>query len=152
MTFDIATADVTAQDDNPTAEDSDYVAQSLTSQTIPEGSSGPYAFNVTVNGDTTTEPNETFFVNVTNVVGANVTDGQGQGTIQNDDVTPTLIREIQGSSHLSPLVGQMVSSVQGIVTALRLRSGLGFYMQDPSPDSDDVTSRRSSSSRTVRLQ
>ncbi len=35
------------------------------------------------------EPNETFFVNVTNVAGANVTDGQGQGTVQNDDVDST---------------------------------------------------------------
>ncbi len=31
------------------------------------------------------EPNETFFVNVTNVSGANVTDAQGVGTITNDD-------------------------------------------------------------------
>ena len=35
VTFDIATADGTAQDDNPAAEDNDYVAQSLTGQTIP---------------------------------------------------------------------------------------------------------------------
>jgi uncharacterized repeat protein (TIGR01451 family) len=86
VTFDIATADGTAQDDNPGAEDNDYVAQSLTGQTIPMGSTGPYNFNVTVNGDVIPEPNETFFVNVTSVTGANVTDGQGQGTIQNDDV------------------------------------------------------------------
>jgi uncharacterized repeat protein (TIGR01451 family) len=85
VTFDIATADGTAQDDNPAAEDNDYVAQSLTGQTIPAGSSS-YAFNVTVNGDVIPESNETFFVNVTNVTGATVTDGQGQGTIQNDDV------------------------------------------------------------------
>ena len=34
MTFDIATADGTAQDDNPATEDNDYVAQSLTGQTV----------------------------------------------------------------------------------------------------------------------
>jgi len=84
VTFDIATADGTAQDDNPVAEDNDYVAQSLTGLTIAAGNSS-YAFNVTVNGDVLPEPNETFFVNVTNVTGATVTDGQGQGTIQNDD-------------------------------------------------------------------
>ena len=70
VVFDIATSDGTAQDDNPSGEDNDYVAVSLTGQTIPEGSSGPYNFNVTVNGDTTVEPNETFFVDVTNVTGA----------------------------------------------------------------------------------
>jgi predicted extracellular nuclease len=89
VTFDIATADGTAQDDNPVAEDNDYVAKSLTGQTIPAGSS-TYSFTVDVNGDTTPETNETFFVNVTNVTGANVTDGQGQGTIQNDDAAPNL--------------------------------------------------------------
>jgi hypothetical protein len=89
-TFDIATADGTAQDDTPATEDNDYVANSLTGQTIPAGSQD-YTFNVTVNGDTTFEPDETFFVNVTNVSGATLTggDGQGMGTIQNDDASPT---------------------------------------------------------------
>ena len=44
---------------------------------------------MTVNGDTFIEPNETFFVNVTNVTGATVADGQGQGTVRNDDVAVT---------------------------------------------------------------
>lgn len=83
VTFDIATANNTA------TEPSDYTSNSLTSQTIPAGSSS-YSFTVLVNGDTDVEPNETFFVNITNVTGATVTDGQGQGTIQNDDfITPT---------------------------------------------------------------
>ena len=89
VTFDIATADGTAQDDNPTSEDFDYVARSLTSQTIPAGSS-TYSFAVDVNGDTAVETNETFFVNVTNVTGATPTDAQGQGTIVNDDIAPNL--------------------------------------------------------------
>ena len=84
VTFDIATADGTAQDDNPATEDNDYVQKSLTGQTILAGSS-TYTFDVTVNGDIAVEPDETFFVNVTNVTGANITDGQGLGTITNDD-------------------------------------------------------------------
>ena len=40
---------------------------------------------MTVNGDTAIEASETFLVNVTDVEGATVVDGQGQGTIQNDD-------------------------------------------------------------------
>jgi uncharacterized protein (TIGR03437 family) len=82
VSFDIATQDSTA------LSGSDYVAGSLTDQLIPAGQQ-TYTFSVTVNGDTTIEPDETFFVNVTNVSGANVTDGQGLGTIQNDDL-PTL--------------------------------------------------------------
>lgn len=80
VTFDIATADNTA-----TTADSDYVANSLTGQTIAEGNSS-YTFDVTINGDVTVETAETFFVNVANVTGANVTDGQGLGTINNDDI------------------------------------------------------------------
>ena len=82
VSFDIATADDTA-----TVGDNDYVASSLAGQAIPEGSS-TYQFDVTVNGDTGIEANESFFVNVTNVSGATVADGQGQGTIQNDDSNP----------------------------------------------------------------
>jgi predicted extracellular nuclease len=79
VSFDIATADNTA------TSPGDFTAKSLTSQTIPAGSSS-YSFSVLVNGDVVTEANETFSVNVTNVTGAVVVDGQGQGTIVNDDV------------------------------------------------------------------
>jgi len=47
------------------------------------------------------------------------------------------IREIQGTTHISPLVGRRVAAVPGVVTGLR---GNGFYMQDPSPDADVATS------------
>ncbi|HZG08887.1 MAG TPA: Calx-beta domain-containing protein [Allosphingosinicella sp.] len=83
VTFDIATADGTA-----TVADADYIAQSLTGQTIPEGQTS-YQFTVTVNGDQVREGNETFFVNVTNIAGAAAGDTQGQGTILDDD-TPAL--------------------------------------------------------------
>ncbi|WP_166832093.1 beta strand repeat-containing protein [Thalassoroseus pseudoceratinae] len=87
VTFDIATAD-----DSATTADSDYVAQSLTSQTIAEGNTS-YTFDVTVNGDTNVEPNESFFVNLSNVTGATVSDDQGVGTITNDDFPPLVINE-----------------------------------------------------------
>jgi predicted extracellular nuclease len=50
---------------------------------------------------------------------------------------PVKIRDIQGSAHISPLVGQSVSGVTGVVTA---KLSNGFYMQDPFPDADDATS------------
>ncbi|NCT22354.1 hypothetical protein GW781_14525, partial [bacterium] len=85
VTFDIATADNTA-----TIADNDYAANSATGQTIAEGNTTS-TFDVTVNGDTTTELDETFFVNVTNATNAAITDGQGLGTITNDDnVLPVL--------------------------------------------------------------
>jgi hypothetical protein len=40
--------------------------------------------------DNTFEPDETFFVNLSNATNATITDGQGQGTITNDDSQPTI--------------------------------------------------------------
>src|SRR5206468_2825857 len=78
VTFDIATHDGTA-----TVADNDYTAKTLTSQTIAAGQQ-TYTFDVLVNRDTNVESNETFFVNVTNLVGATVVKDQGTGTIVND--------------------------------------------------------------------
>ncbi len=50
---------------------------------------------------------------------------------------PTLIREIQGAAHISPKVGQSVSGVVGIVTG---KTSNGFWMQDPTPDTNPATS------------
>ncbi len=128
VTFDIATADGTA-----TVADSDYAARTLTGQTIATGNS-TYTFDVTVNGDANLEPNETYFVNVTNVVGTGVTvtDGQGLGSITTDDVTYTLIHDIQGTGLTSPLVGTPVTT-RGIVTGIRSN---GFFIQSSSADAD----------------
>jgi hypothetical protein len=131
VTFDIATADGTAQDDNPATEDNDYAANSLTGQTIPAGSS-TYSFTVQVNADSTTEANETFFVNVTSVTGATVGDGQGQGTIVNDDITLSLIHDVQGSGAATPIPGATVT-VRGIVTLLK---STGFFLQEEVGDND----------------
>jgi predicted extracellular nuclease len=123
VTFDVATADGTA-----TIADTDYVANTAVGEAIAEGNSTS-AFVVTVNGDTTLEPNETFFVNVTNVTGATVADGQGVGTIANDDFTP--IHDIQGPGTTSPLSGSVTT--QGIVTALKSN---GFFIQAPGAEVD----------------
>jgi chitinase len=45
---------------------------------------------VLVNGDTTYENNETFFINLSDANNATISDGQGVGTITNDDTEPTL--------------------------------------------------------------
>jgi predicted extracellular nuclease len=67
------------------------------------------------------------------------TNGTTTVTVTDDETTPGTIRirDIQGASHVSPLVGQTVSGVPGIVTALRSN---GFYLQDPNPDNSDATS------------
>jgi predicted extracellular nuclease len=53
----------------------------------------------------------------------------------------TRIHDIQGNTRLSTLNGQQVSDVPGVVTAIRaFGSARGFWMQDPTPDSDPATS------------
>jgi uncharacterized repeat protein (TIGR01451 family) len=128
VTFDIATANGTA------TAPGDYTAKSLTAQTIPAGSS-TYTFDVLVNGDTTAETDETFFVNVTNATNAIVTDGQGQGTIVNDDITR--IHDVQGNGASTPVPGVTVS-VEGVVTAGFQGTGKlqGFFLQEEDADAD----------------
>ncbi|HVF22644.1 MAG TPA: lamin tail domain-containing protein, partial [Pyrinomonadaceae bacterium] len=79
VTFDIST-----QDNSATTADNDYIAKSLAGQTIPENQT-TYTFDVLVNGDVNFEPGESFFVNLGAVSGATILDGQGVGTINNDD-------------------------------------------------------------------
>jgi len=90
IAFDIATQDNTA-----TVASNDYVARTLTGQTIPAGQQ-TYSFDVNVNGDILVEPNENFFVNITNVTNASAGDGQGAGTIQNDDRALLAISQVYG--------------------------------------------------------
>jgi hypothetical protein len=88
VTFDIST-----QDDSATTADNDYVGKTLLNQTIPANSNS-YTFDVMVSGDLAFEPDQQFFVNVTNVTGATALDAQGVGTIINDDC-PTAPAEIK---------------------------------------------------------
>src|ERR1700759_3151098 len=130
VSFTVNTADGTA------TAPSDYTAIVNGAGSIPEGSSST-TVTVSVNGDTTIETNETFFVNISNVTGAGVTAAQGLGKITNDDVTLTGICQIQGSGTTSPVVGQTVTT-RGIVTGIKV--GSGFYIQDDSCDADPNTS------------
>ncbi len=80
MTVAYATANGTA------TAGSDYVAKSGT-LTFAAGTT-QQTIDVTVNGDTVVEPNETFVVNLSSPSGATIADSQGQGTISNDDTAP----------------------------------------------------------------
>ncbi|MBL8773441.1 MAG: endonuclease/exonuclease/phosphatase family protein [Phenylobacterium sp.] len=122
---------------------SDYVAASGT-LTFAAGGPATQTISVTINGDTTTEANETFKVvlsNLVNVSGAATIQGSGEGTgtILNDDTTPVPIHDIQGAGHISPLNGAHVFTT-GIVTAIDTTGARGFWIQDPNPDANDATS------------
>ncbi|MBC7877201.1 MAG: ExeM/NucH family extracellular endonuclease [Anaerolineales bacterium] len=140
VTFDITTAENTA-----TIADNDYQTNSLTGQSIPANSSS-YSFSVLVNGDATDEgADETFFVNVSNVTGAILVDGQGLGTIVNDDVDVctqsfTPIYSIQGSGAATTIPGNVTT--EGVVVGdfEGTAAASGFYIQDLTGDGDATTS------------
>ncbi|HKY75162.1 MAG TPA: Calx-beta domain-containing protein, partial [Acidimicrobiia bacterium] len=74
---------------NGTATTADYTAKSLTTLTFSAGQTSK-AVNVTVRGDTVHEPDETMLLNLSSPVGAPVSDGQGIGTILDDDPAPVV--------------------------------------------------------------
>ena len=85
VTVDYATADGTA-----TVAGNDYNAIPTTQLSFAPGQTTKQ-FTVSVNGDTTFEPNEGFFVNLSNQsANATILDAQGTGTITNDDGAPTI--------------------------------------------------------------
>lgn len=67
-----------------------------------------------------------------------ITANEVSKTVAVFEVTPPLrISDIQGAAHRSPLEGQTVANVPGIVTVVRSN---GFYIEDPTPDGNDATS------------
>jgi hypothetical protein len=116
VTVNYATANGTA-----TTADGDYVATSgmltfapgETTKTIP----------VTVNGDVKYEDDETFFVNLSGATNAAIGDGQGKGTILNDDPAPSLsINDVVVTEGNSGSVGAVftvsLSAVSGRTTTV----------------------------------
>ncbi len=87
ITVTYSTADVTA------TAGSDYVGVTSGVVTIPMGAMSAN-LTVTVNGDTTVEPDETFTVTIASAPGATITDGMATGTITNDDATALSINDV----------------------------------------------------------
>jgi|GEM_PF-376245 len=154
VTFDIATADSSA-----TTADSDYVARTLTSQTIAAGLTS-YTFDVTVNGDTAVEPDEMFFVNVTNVVNATVGDGQGTGTILNNDQPPTPVASVgdaaitegnNGVSYVSFTISLSFAPTGPVTVNYATANGTAIAGSDYVASSGQVSFAAGETSKTVSV-
>src|SRR6476619_4131724 len=85
---DTVSVDYTTTDGAATTADGDYVAASGT-VTFNPGQTAQ-TVDVTVNGDLTHEPDETFTVDLSNASNGNVLAGSGTGTILDDDASPTI--------------------------------------------------------------
>ena len=79
VTVNYATANGTAS-----SSSNDYESASGTLTFSP--STATRTLNVIINGDTSVEPNQTFFVNLSGATNATIADAQAVGTITNDDV------------------------------------------------------------------
>ncbi|HEY9302332.1 MAG TPA: Calx-beta domain-containing protein, partial [Phormidium sp.] len=72
-----------------TVADNDYQAIPFTTLTFAAGETEK-TIDVTVNGDTKFETDETFNVNLSNATNATIAENKGMGTITNDDTQPTI--------------------------------------------------------------
>lgn len=68
----------------------------------------------------------------------------GGGTDPGDPGNPTepgtvRVHDIQGTTRVSPLDGEAVTGVPGVVTAVRTTGSRGFWIQDIAPDADPRT-------------
>ncbi|MFA6958511.1 MAG: Calx-beta domain-containing protein [Thermoanaerobaculia bacterium] len=97
FTFDVTLSNQSAQtitvnfataDNSATVADGDYTSNSGTVTFNPLDVSEPVS--ISVGGDSTPEPNEDFFVNLTNPSAGSLLDNQGLGTITNDDAASSL--------------------------------------------------------------
>jgi len=104
VNFNYATSDssATAGSDYQTTSGSLVIPAGQTSKTI----------SVNVTGDTTNEPDETFFVALSLAGGATIAKAQGIGTIINDDgAQPATIRFDQSSYSVQEALGQLTITV-----------------------------------------
>lgn len=110
VTVDFITTGVTA------TSGTDFVASSGTVTFLAGQTSKP--INITVNGDTLDEINETFTVDLSNPTNATIADFQGVGTILDDDPAPTLsindVTQAEGNAGTSNMVFTVsLSAVSG---------------------------------------
>ena len=117
--LDYATRDgsATAGSDYTAASGSLFIAEGQTSNSI----------NISVQGDTESEADETFHLDISNIEGAFPDQLSVTGTIINDDFQALPISAIQGSGARSPFEGQVVTT-RGVVTGVRTA---GFFIQTP---------------------
>lgn len=85
--------DYATADDSALQTEGDYTAIGATTLTITAGNPTG-TINVTVNGDTLDELDETFFVNLSSPVNATIADAQGVGTITDDDAASISINDV----------------------------------------------------------
>jgi hypothetical protein len=125
VTVSYATANGTT---NPATVSSDYTAANG-ALTFNAGETTK-SLNVVVKGDYVVEANETFFVNLSNATNVTIADGQGIGTITNDDsdsTVPTVSFTTASTTPAgtTPVSGSTIYNVMPTITGVAADSGSG---------------------------
>ena len=115
---------------------------------------------VNVNGDALNEANETFFVNLTGPVAAQVADGQGLGTITNDDPEPTIAiddvsvteGDAPGTTTANFTVSLSSPSGQSVTVEYATAADTAASPADFTAKSDTVTFAPGQATRTIAIQ
>jgi hypothetical protein len=102
VTVQYATADGTA------TAGTDYVSKTGTVTFLPGETNKQ--ITISVKGDKTQEPDETFFVNLSNATGGTIEDGQGLGTILNDDISRTGGKRASSASAIDAALDEWLNS------------------------------------------
>jgi hypothetical protein len=114
-------------DASATTGDNDYDAASGTA-TILDGNPS-VDITVLVNGDETPENNEDFFVNLISSDGPAISDSQGVGTIENDDVDPSALSidpiTLSGSPGDPPIPVTLTGTGFDLGASITLENGSG---------------------------
>ncbi len=120
----------------PAKTDSDYVAVAPTPVSFSAGTTIALV-RVLINGDVLDEENETFKVNLSSPVEASILDGQGIGTILDDDTSPSLsIDDISvsegdaGSKNLVLTVTQSAISAKTVTVNYATADGIAKAASD----------------------
>lgn len=114
----------TANDTASTA-DNDYAPIASTLLTFEPGQTSK-TVSVPLNGDVKFEAAETFFVNLSAPSGAVLADGQGVGTINNDDLAPSVTLSVLPAIIAGPAVTATVTATLSAVSGLATTIDLGF--------------------------
>ncbi|MEE8524800.1 MAG: Calx-beta domain-containing protein [Thermoanaerobaculia bacterium] len=132
--FDVTLTGVTPQtvqvsfateDGTATVADGDYLA---TGGVLAFGQPGTQQVVVEVFGDTREEGFDVFFVTLSNAVNATIIDGEGQGTIINDDVSNLAITDVSVSEGDSGTVNAVFSLTLSAPSAFTV--GVGYATRD----------------------
>lgn len=75
-----------------------------------------------------------------NSAGETASGGDSGGSTGPTEPGAFRIHDLQGTTRLSPLSGQSVTGVPGVVTGVRTTGSKGYWIQDPNPDTDAATS------------